>query len=181
MVTFPSRLLVSLLVWSLFIAACATPALQTSETRAAYGFEALVLGMIPPYTLTWSANLLLVAGWICLICKWTGGAVLLGISAALLGLTTLFFSVLFHPYLYDLGLREGYYLWQASLITFAVNSLTIWLREPEPNEEPVSEVTHDHSLEAVRLGSETPKENEAITASVMTIQNPRSEQLKSEQ
>src|SRR5262245_61533824 len=89
-----SHLAVSLIVGSLYVAACASPAIDWGAPRdygdiqlfgrVHYGIVALVMGWVEP--LPWSANLLLVAGWILLLLKQDTVASVVGIVAVLAGL-----------------------------------------------------------------------------------------------
>ena len=127
------RLAVSLVVWALYLAACVAPAVDISYEGTNHmalfrpqdvpGFIALLVGWEKPRTLPWSANLFFVAGWICLCRKNAVAALILGIAAALLGLT----SWIFIPEPYN-NLLVGYYLWQLSLVLFALGSFLIWHR-----------------------------------------------------
>jgi len=83
------------------------------------GFEALLAGWHRPLIIPWSANILLLIGWVLLLCRKVNGALPFGIAAVLAGLSTWAFSDYFEQ------LLVGYYLWQASLIAFAVGALTI--------------------------------------------------------
>ncbi len=97
------------------------------STGTVYGFTALMAGWAPPMTLPWSANLLLLAGWVLLLWRENAdAAMVLGIAAALLGLT----SLIFIP---TDELLVGYYLWQLSLVLFARGSFAIW-RRPDSEE-----------------------------------------------
>lgn len=128
-----ARLLVSLVVWALFLAACMAPAVKVDEGGHACtairlgtlpGFVTLLLGCVPPLTVPWSANLLLVVGWVLLLCNKTKAALDLGVAAALLGLTTWLFSFEWKE------LLVGYYLWQSSLLSFALGTLAIRIWQP---------------------------------------------------
>jgi hypothetical protein len=83
------------------------------------GFEALLTGWHRPLIIPWSANILLLIGWVLLLCRKVNGALLFGIAGVVAGLSTWAFSDYFEQ------LLVGYYLWQASLIAFAVGALTI--------------------------------------------------------
>src|SRR4029079_5356037 len=93
-----------------------------------WGIVALLLGWSPPQTIAWSANPLLVAGGILLLFKRNAAAVGLGIAAALAGLST---WALVNE---QMQLLVGYYLWQGSLITFALVALAVWWWESRPEE-----------------------------------------------
>lgn len=118
--------LTSALVWGLFVAACAVSAVYLDDGHPACtairmgsppGWVALVLGWIPPYCVPWSANLLLVVGWIFLLCRRFKTAAWLGGVGALVALTT---------WGYDFPhLLVGYYLWQASLVALAAGAAVL--------------------------------------------------------
>lgn len=127
------RGLVLLLVASLYAAACVCPAVKVDEGGHACtairigtlpGFGALLLGWIPPLTIPWSANGLLVTGAIFLLFKQWGVAACLGSAAALAGLSTWAFAFSFQE------LLVGYYLWQGSLLSFAGGTLALWYWQP---------------------------------------------------
>src|SRR5262245_29068851 len=97
--TVLSRLAVTVAVGSLYVAACASPAIDYKPPQArdfgditpygvVLGVVALLLGWVPPLTIPWSANLLLPAGWILLLCRRSTAGLGLGIAAALAGLST---------------------------------------------------------------------------------------------
>src|SRR3954454_8538453 len=90
--------LLSLVVWSLYAVALVIPAIRADEGGHACtairlgtlpGWETLLFGWVPPLCIPWSANLLLVAGWVLLVCRRYGAACWVGAAAALAGLTTL--------------------------------------------------------------------------------------------
>jgi hypothetical protein len=123
---------VSLVVAVLYGAACLSPAIdyKPPENRdfgditpygVVSGFTTLLLGWFPPYVIPWAANLLLLVGWILLMYKKTTAALGFGVAAALLGLTT--WAVLDD----QMQVLVGYYLWQASLIAFALGALAVRL------------------------------------------------------
>ena len=147
---FLSRLMVSLVVGLLYVAACACPAVkfenrglqlvnfllvsvggkpnaQGEEYIEVLGVETLREGWPPPRIIPWSANILLLVGWILLLCKKNAVALGCGVAAVLAGQSTWALSR---------GLPEraqllvGSYLWQASLIAFALSALAIWFWEP---------------------------------------------------
>ena len=112
------------MVWGLYILACAMPAIEPGpalsgirDSRA--GWEALLLGWIPPYCIPWSANLLLIVGWIFLLCGRFKTAAWLGGAGALVALTTWGFDF---PHL-----LAGYYLWEASLVALATGAAVLAL------------------------------------------------------
>ena len=82
------------------------------------GFQALLTGWYRLLIIPWSANILLLIGWVLLLCRKVNGTLPFGIAAVLAGLSTWAFSDYFE-------LLVGYYLWQASLLAFAVGALTI--------------------------------------------------------
>src|SRR5690349_11301172 len=90
--------MLSLGVWALYAASLFAPAIKADEGGHACtairlgtlpGWETLLFGWVPPLTIPWSANLLLLLGWIMLLRKRYRGALRLGIAAVLAGLTTL--------------------------------------------------------------------------------------------
>ena len=115
--------LVSALVWGLFIAACTMPAIQFDDGRPAgwalrlgtqSDWHALLFGWHFPFCIPWSANLLVVAGWMFLQFGRFKTAARLGGAGAVLALTTWGFDF---PHL-----LVGYYLWQASLVALAAGA-----------------------------------------------------------
>jgi len=145
--SFLSRSMVSLVVGLLYVAACACPAVkvknrglelinlllvslggkpdaQGPEYVEVLGVEILLAGWRPPLTIPWSANLLLLGGWILLLCRKNAVALGFGIAAAWAGLST--WALLPER----TQLLVGSYLWQASLIVFALGALAIWFWEP---------------------------------------------------
>jgi len=89
------------------------------------GFLALALGWIPPSTVPWSANILVLIGWVLFWRRKLTVALWFGVAAALAGFTA--------PWLSDASMGRlliGYYLWQGSLIIFALG--TFALRRIEP-------------------------------------------------
>src|SRR5215831_9911797 len=145
--SFLSRSMVSLVVGLLYVAACACPAVkeknrglelingllvslggkpdaQGPEYIEAQGVEVLLAGWPPPRVIPWSANILLLVGWMLLLCKKNTGGLCLGIAAVLAGLST---GALLPE---QTQLLVGSYLWLASLIAFALSALAIWFCEP---------------------------------------------------
>jgi hypothetical protein len=131
----------------LYVAACACPAVkeknrglelinrllvslggkpdaQGPEYTEAQGVEVLLAGWPPPRIIPWSANLLLLGGWILLLCRKNAVALGFGIAAAWAGLCI--WALLPER----TQLLVGSYLWQASLIVFALGALAIWFWEP---------------------------------------------------
>jgi hypothetical protein len=137
---FIPLLVVSLIVASLYVTACACPAIEfekrvprdygdiTLIPESWYnplpGVGALVLGCVPPLIIPWSANLLLLVGWVLLLCNKNTVALGFGVAAALVGSSTWVFSSVWKQ------LLVGYYLWQASLIAFALGALVLRLWRP---------------------------------------------------
>jgi hypothetical protein len=126
------RKVVSVGVWTLYTLSLVTPVVNDRGGAANYhvgfvfGFLALGLGWIPPSTLPWSANLLLVIGWVFFWRKRYFAALCLAILAALAGFTA--------PWLSDpsMGrLQMGYYLWQCSLLLFSWGAFAMLRIEPE--------------------------------------------------
>ena len=123
-------------VLGLYAAACGTPAIYFDEGGSACtairlgsptGLEALLLGWVPPFTIPWSANIVLLLGFILFLQRKPRSAWYCGAAASLLGITTLLPSALAQvalilplPPLNALPPLKGYFLWQGSLISFAV-------------------------------------------------------------
>lgn len=145
--SFLSRSMVSLVVGLLYAAACACPAVEEKnrglelingllvslggkpdargpEYIEARGVEVLLAGWPPPRIIPWSANLLLLGGWVLLLCRKNAVALGFGIAAAWAGLST--WALLPER----TQLLVGSYLWLASLIAFALSALAIWFWEP---------------------------------------------------
>lgn len=143
--SFLSRLMVSLVVGLLYVAACACPAVkvenpgppiivnllvslgakldvQGPEDAELLRVETLLEGWHRPLIIPWSANILLLIGWILLLCKRNTAALSFGAGAVLAGLSTWAFSDVWKQ------LLLGYYLWQASLVTFALGTKPSRLR-----------------------------------------------------
>jgi hypothetical protein len=160
--SFVARVYVSLVVATLYFAACVSPAVEwvdvprvsrdfgdiqlfhNWETGSRIGLWALVFGWSPPWTIPWSANLLLVIGWVLLLLNKNTLAWSFGTAAALLGLST--WALRHTSNDVQLNLRVGYYLWQASLIVFAVGSMAIWLRERNAPRRPQSRELSDPTV-----------------------------------
>jgi hypothetical protein len=108
---FLSRSMVSLVVGLLYVAACACPAVkfknrglelvnlllvslggkpdaQGEEYIEVLGVETLLAGWPPPRIIPWSANFLLLVGWILLLCKKNAVGLGFGVVAVLAGLST---------------------------------------------------------------------------------------------
>jgi hypothetical protein len=111
----------------LYLAACCLPASDIGsldlregvhETQPTYGIEHLAWGWvdIPSSLPSWGVNFVLWAGMIC----WLRGryriAAALGISAAMLGATTLVSYKLENYYI-------GFYMWEGSHIAFAAGAI----------------------------------------------------------
>jgi len=145
--SFLSRSMVSLVVGLLYVAACACPAVkeknrglelinrllvslggkpdaQGPEYTEAQGVEVLLAGWPPPRIIPWSANILLLAGWILLLCNKNAAGLGFGVAAVLTGLS----AWALRPEWAQL--LVGSYLWLASLIAFALSALAIWFWEP---------------------------------------------------
>ena len=132
-----SRLVVTFLALPLYVMACCSPAMMARTIsvngRAApiemlSGWTVLGFGWLPPYTLAWSANILLLVALVLLWVGWTRASLIWSSLAVLLSLTTwLFFA---------LGsiseLLGGYFLWQASLLVVAIGAL--FLAKPRRND-----------------------------------------------
>ena len=137
-----SRPMVSLVVGVLYVAACVCPAVkvpdpvpiglvlwaasggllrvefQDSKMIDVLGVQALRYGAQDWLLIPWSANVLLLIGWVLLLCRKYTVALGFGAAAVLAGLTTwAFFQAA--------ELLPGYYLWQASLLAFALGTLAV--------------------------------------------------------
>lgn len=96
--------------------ACYAPAVRNMSEPSGpqppiSGLGTLIIGWFPPATIPWSANLMLLGGWISFCRKRFDAARLLGVLASLTALLTwvlLGFQTLL----------TGYYLWQASFLAF---------------------------------------------------------------
>src|SRR5262249_10235393 len=112
------------LINGLLVSLGGKPDAQGPEYIEAQGVEVLLAGWPPPRIIPWSANLLLLGGWILLLCRKNAVALGFGIAAAWAGLST--WALLPER----TQLLVGSYLWQASLIVFALGALAIWFWEP---------------------------------------------------
>jgi hypothetical protein len=137
------RIAVSLVVGTLYIAACATPAVEFVEMPRAHdfgeiniipdqevgthlGITALIFGSKEPWILPWSANVFLFVAWILLLLKKNKLAVGFGAAAALVAFSVWVFSM--DDRFYHLNrLMIGYYFWHASMIALALGAAAIWL------------------------------------------------------
>ena len=150
--TVLSRLAVTVVVGSLHVAACASPSIDYKPPQSrdfgditpygvVLGIITLLLGWIPPLTIPWSANILLLAGWILLLCKRNAVGLGVALAAALAGLSIWAFVN------EQMQLRLGYYLWQGSLVAFALGALGIWLWEPRKENAVVQPVRPNQPLQ----------------------------------
>lgn len=127
-------LAVGILVWSLFLAACACSAYVQadltwdgpSSSHPVPGWWVLMFGWMLgllywPVCFAWSANFLLLWGWVAYLRGRAVSAVVLGVAGAVAGFTT--FAM---PGSEVQRLLVVYYLWQASLLVFAVASGRHW-------------------------------------------------------
>ena len=119
----PSRIFAALF-FALYVAACASPTIQhvvpgqgPAPNSAQPGYLALMLGWIPPVTAPWSANVMVLVGWILRGSRGYAVTLRLGIAAFLLSFTAWFFVS------YE-ATRIGFYLWQASFIAFILWAYT---------------------------------------------------------
>jgi hypothetical protein len=123
-------LALSLVVGGLYSVACIEPAVEylPPATRdfgditpygSVPGIVALIFGAGSEARVAWSANLFLLTGWILLLCRKDTLAVLSGLAAILLGLTTWLFV--------DdrMKLLVGYYFWQGSMVAFTLGAVVI--------------------------------------------------------
>jgi len=147
--TNPARLRKAVIigVWSLYALSLITPVLNDRGGAANYhaglvpGFLALALGWIPPSTLPWSANILLLIGWVLFWRRKYFAALWLGVPAALAGLTS--------PWLCDSGmgrLQIGSYFWESSLILFSCGAFAVYRMESEPHRNSKTKVAN-HPLD----------------------------------
>jgi hypothetical protein len=122
LLTNPARLRKVVIIgfWVLYALALFTPVANDGGGAADYrigvmlGFLALAFGWIPPSTIPWSANILVLVGWLFFWRRELTAAMWFGVAAAIAGLTA--------PWLSDASMGRlliGYYLWQASLLLFA--------------------------------------------------------------
>jgi hypothetical protein len=164
-----SRLALALLVGSLYVAACACPAVEFTvvDVPRAHdfgeidvfphlglgphtGLAALLCGWAGAWAFPWFANVFLLAGLILLLVRRNALALGFGTAAALLGFSTWPLFRCFQPDPNESSrLLVGAYLWQASLIVFASGALVVWLRErrnprrTDPNCPPARAATGD--------------------------------------
>ena len=135
---------ISLIVGLLYVVACAIPAVDIGPgdwwSGDALGVFALMVGWAPPLTIPWSANVLLLVGWIFLLRRKLRTAVYLGGTATLMGLTTWFF-VLSGEFR---SLLVGYWLWQGAMVVFFAGSLLLLLSQA-PNERPAQQTISDYT------------------------------------
>jgi hypothetical protein len=149
--TMLSRLAVTVAVGSLYVAACASPAIDYKPPQnrdfgditpygVVLGIVTLLVGwMNPSLIIPWSANPMLLAGWILLLCKRTAIGLGFGLAATLAGLSTWVFID------EQMQLLLGYYLWQGSLVAFALGALGIWLWEPRKEKTIVQPIRPNQS------------------------------------
>ena len=165
-----SRSMVSLVVGLLYVAACACPAVkvknagmalinallvslggkpdaQGPEYEEVLGVEMLLAGWRSPLIIPWSANLLLLGGWILLLRRKNAAALGFGIAAALAGLAGLSTWSLLPE---REQLLVGSYLWQASLIVFALGALAIWFWEPRNEPAPADAADRERAIGPIR-------------------------------
>jgi hypothetical protein len=125
---------------TLYVAACCLPATTIGDLSLGavsdtpvksspdVGLVHLLLGWLSGLQglPAWSSNFVLWAGIVCLLRRRLRRAAVLGVAAALLGLTTL------TSFKHD-GRYIGYYLWQSSELVFAAGSilLCLWARDGE--------------------------------------------------
>jgi hypothetical protein len=139
-------LAVTAIVGLLYLVACMSPAVELAKAppdpnRAHdfgeidltpdiagehLGIGALLLGWVPPWTLAWLANPLLLAAWVLLMTRNPRLSLCTGVLAALAGLTTWNLFTLFDGYRVQ-SLLVGYYLWQASLTAIALGAVVVWV------------------------------------------------------
>ncbi|MEX0718379.1 MAG: hypothetical protein WD066_17420 [Planctomycetaceae bacterium] len=115
--------------WILFAAACALPAIEgagstvhmgfgNKSSGTVYGFVALIIGWIPPFTIPWFANVVFIVGTIALAVQAFRAAAGCGATAAILAATTW----LYIPFGMFFRVLPGYVLWQTALIALLLGA-----------------------------------------------------------
>ncbi|QVL32473.1 hypothetical protein KIH39_00725 [Telmatocola sphagniphila] len=123
------RVFVVLLVAALYISSCFMTALvllkgfgwgkadDGPRNNPMLGGTALILGCVPPFTVPWSANIALLIGMITYERKYLRTAEVCGYVALGTSLLTILL-----PVTGTAKLREGYFVWQMSIIVFAYSA-----------------------------------------------------------
>ena len=122
-------LAVGVVIWSLYLAACSCSAyiqVDWDSSHPVVGWRVLAFGWVlallyPPACVPWSANFLLLGGWVAYLRGQARSAAICGVVAAVAGFTAFAMPRSEVP-----RLLVGYYLWQASLLIFAVASARRW-------------------------------------------------------
>lgn len=124
-------LMVTFLALPLYVLACCSSAAVRASTvsfgrspppvETLGGGVVLLFGWFPPYTLAWSANILFLVAVILLCVGWVRAAFIWS-SLAVLSSLTAWLYVAFGGVSELLG---GYYLWQGSLLVFALGTWMI--------------------------------------------------------
>ena len=133
--SFAKRCWIAAGILCLYGVGCVLPVLSVLSDAGIPGIWCLVFGWYPPFTLPWSANVLLVVG----LVYWLSGHVFkaygIGLAGAFAALSSWSLA-----WLCKLGwLGPGYYCWQLSLILLAFAGWWEWYRygscefeKPEP-------------------------------------------------
>ncbi len=144
-ITTNRRLLCLVAALTLYVVSCATPAMDEPEKSSMRGFsdgpwtpppafagwQLLLLGcFFPMGTFAWWANIAFYLGVICFYCRRYQSAFALGVVGLLLGAATWIECRYEQKYV-------GYYLWQASHLTLAAESLWVWR---SVRREPLSQI-----------------------------------------
>lgn len=123
------------IVGGLYGVACSLPAAYFDEgghvctgvrLGSPTGFEALLSGWFPPFTIPWAANLLLVGAGVLLVKDQFRVAAWIGGMASLIALVTAgYFLIGLIP-----QLLAGYFWWQGAITAFAAGAagLAVWTR-----------------------------------------------------
>ena len=126
------RIWISVVICLLYIAACSSQVFEKFTydyfnwghgghvDLPWYGYQVLMLGWFPPYTVPWFANVLLLVGWIFLLLNINKSALAFGIAATVVALTTWVFRT--DPRGEQRELLGGYYCWQGSMIALMVGA-----------------------------------------------------------
>lgn len=119
-----------LAVATIYAIACVSPTVYFDDGgTVAIGWHALLIGWIPPFTVAWAANpVLLVALVLFGVRKYTAASVAAGVAVALAATTPLLLFVGAR------GLEVGYVLWQSSFVVLLLGSL--WSRKCHDRSAP---------------------------------------------
>lgn len=125
---------VSVGIWATYGLALALPVLDLPSSGGGgsidvhgpiSGFGALMWGWIPPLCVPWSANLVLIAGWIVYIRRKPTTAFYCAIAAAVLGATTFAIGIRVD------SMRPGFLLWELSFGILACAAWAMQARQPD--------------------------------------------------